>query len=70
MTKYEEGFYSGVLACLAIVKLHDSEVMFSEIVNSLDETKLIKRAKQTGDEEWSGLVKYGFITDDTPANKE
>ncbi len=57
----DRDFHFGVLAALAVVKMFDHETCYREIVNTVDEKKLIAVAESDeGTAEWSGLVKYGY----------
>jgi len=42
----EEDFYKGLLSALAVVKTHDSQTIFDDIVNTVDEEDLIKYAEK------------------------
>lgn len=53
-------FYHGIIAALAVVALHDQQVVFDEIVRTVDEAKLISVARRNGDMRWSGLSQYGY----------
>lgn len=53
-------FYAGVLSALAIIAIHDEQVIFDEIVAATGETELVKQARQDGAMRWSGLSKYGY----------
>lgn len=64
LTAEERAFYSGVITCLAVLKLHDYETIFDEIVRSCDVKALVKCAKEEGELEFSGLVQYGWATKD------
>lgn len=60
MKKSEQHFYSGVLAALAIVALHDQHTIFCEIVEMCDEDDLIAFAVADDQMETSGLAQYGY----------
>ena len=51
-------FYHGVIVALAVVELHQQDVMFDEIVGSVGSEKLLNVARRNGDMRWSGLSRY------------
>lgn len=60
MDKTETAFYHGVIAALAVVRLFDAQVLFDNIVETVDEEKLVAVARKNGDMRWSGLSQYGY----------
>lgn len=62
MTKVNDdnNFYSGILAALAVVALHDAETIFREIVATANEAELIRVARKDGAMRWSGLSRYRY----------
>lgn len=63
MKRANDSFYSGILAALAVIKDHDQETLYREVLNMLSEAEvkeLIDFAWRNSDLEWSGLVQYGY----------
>lgn len=60
MTKEKRAFYHGMLAVLAVVKDHDQQVLFDEIVASADADELVAVARADEQMEMSGLARYGY----------
>jgi hypothetical protein len=56
----DDDFYAGMIAALAVIALHDSEVIFREIVATADEDALVDFAKRDDAMEFSGLARYGY----------
>jgi len=59
-TDEDENFYAGIITALAVIAQFDNEVMYREVINTLDLSKLIKYAKKNGELEFSGLIQYGY----------
>lgn len=57
-SQLEIGYYAGVAAALAVVKRHGNDVLFDEIVCSVDQVTLISEARIRGVMRWSGLADY------------
>jgi hypothetical protein len=53
--KTHPDFYHGVIAALAVVELYQQDVLFDEIVASVNAADLLKVARRNGDMRWSGL---------------
>ena len=60
MNKEKRAFYHGMLAALAVVKDHDQQVLFDEIVASADVDELVAAAQADEQMEMSGLARYGY----------
>lgn len=60
LTKWDKGFYAGVLCSLEHVALYDQETIFGGIVRAVGEDDLIRVARKDGQMRISGLVKYGY----------
>ena len=56
-----DDFHAGVLAALEVVKLHDQEGLFCEIVERCDADALVDFARRDELLESSGLIRYGFV---------
>ena len=56
----EEDFYAGIIYALCVIKSHDAETIFHEVVDSVDTQELIRHARKYGQMRWSGLSKYGY----------
>lgn len=57
-------FFAGIITALAILRLHDSETIYREVINTMgkdDLRALIKHARKNDELEFSGLVRYGYI---------
>jgi hypothetical protein len=63
LSKEKRAWYRGVLAALALVKDSDYEVLYREIVGTMDEKELIAVAldDEYATAEWAGLVRYGYV---------
>lgn len=61
------GFYGGIITALAILKLHDSETQYRDIVEACDVKELVAHARREEELLYSGLVKYGYAR--KPANE-
>ena len=58
LPQLDVGYYAGVACALAVVKRHGSDVLFDEIVCSVDQVALISEARCRGVMRWSGLADY------------
>jgi len=52
------GYYAGIACALAVMKRHGSDVLFDEIVCSVDQIALISEARRRGVMRCSGLADY------------
>lgn len=53
-------FHLGMLAALAVVAHHDQETVYREIVETTDVAELVAVAREDGQMQMSGLVRYGY----------
>lgn len=60
MSENELGFYEGALATLAIMNLHDDDVIFAEAVQTLGVRHLVAVAIVNDDTEMSRLNDHGY----------
>lgn len=60
MSLYSADFYRGILVALEIVTIHDQQVIFDEIVESVQVDELVRIARADGEMRRSGLTKYGY----------
>jgi len=51
-------FYHGIIAALAVVEIHQQDVLFDEIVRTVNESELLHAARRDGSMKWSGLYRY------------
>jgi hypothetical protein len=56
----DRAFYSGIRTALSILALHDQETIFRELVETCSLPELIEAAKEDGELEFSGLIRYGY----------
>jgi len=55
-----DDFYRGILVALEIITLHDDQVIFDEIVQSVGVRNLVRVARKDNEMRRSGLTKYGY----------
>jgi len=60
--KRKEDMYLGIISALAIVKEHDAETIYHEIVDICNLKELVETAKNNEELEFSGLIYYGYVT--------
>jgi len=62
--KERAAYYRGILDALAVVAYHGQEALYRSIVNTVNESTLIRVARAGGWAHTSGLVRYGYATED------
>jgi hypothetical protein len=60
LTPEKMAFYRGIIAALGVVHITDNPVLYHEIVDTVDESELIRVAVANEDMEWSGLAANGY----------
>jgi hypothetical protein len=60
LTPEKIAFYRGIIAALAVVHITDNPVLYHEIIDTVDESELIRVAVANEDMEWSGLAANGY----------
>jgi hypothetical protein len=60
LTPEKMAFYRGIIAALAVVHTHDNTVLYHEIVDTVDESELLRVAAANEDMEWCGLAANGY----------
>jgi hypothetical protein len=51
-------FYRGAICALAALAPFGEDTIYDDVVNTFDETELIRIARNDGAMKWSGLSKY------------
>jgi hypothetical protein len=64
LSKADKAFYGGILTALAILRIHDQQTIFDEVVGTTDVKELVRYAKEENEMEWSGLADYGYSNAD------
>lgn len=62
----DSGFYAGLITALAVISMHDDQVVYEEVIGTLgaDLTGLVQHAQENDELEFSGLVQYYYATED------